>query len=141
MTTAFEEVRDALRTHGSGSAVVRETEQSREALRTRVRKLREQGVSYPEATAREQLRREAEARTEDTQRRAVHVAMTAQTERENQGEGEKWAKRANAPLLSRTPQPGDPYVIADEGRSSATRDRVSERLMAQYYGYRDDASA
>ncbi|MGV9238001.1 hypothetical protein [Streptomyces nigra] len=139
MTTAFERVRDALRTHGSGSASVQEPQEYREALRARVRKLREEGVSYPEATAREQLQREAQARTDAAQRRAVHDAMTAQTERENEGEGEKWAKRANAPLLSRTPQPGDPYVIPDEGRSSATRDRVSERLMAQYHGYRDNA--
>ncbi|MGI5443340.1 hypothetical protein ACQEV4_40200 [Streptomyces shenzhenensis] len=137
--TAFDEIRDALRTHTGGSAPITETAEYREALRTRVRKLRADGVSYPEATAREQLLREARERTETAQRRAVHDAMTAQTERENQGEGEKWAKRANAPLLSRTPQPGDPYVIADEGRSPQSRDRVSERLMAQYHGYRASA--
>jgi hypothetical protein len=74
--TAQEEVIARLRRHVAGSAPVHETKEYRERLRTRVRELRSQGVEYPEATARQELQRDAQRRAEQRQRREVHDAMT-----------------------------------------------------------------
>lgn len=76
MTTAQEEITERLQRYVAGSAPVRETDESRAELRKRVRELRSQGVQYPEATARTQLQREAQRRSEAEQRRDVHESMT-----------------------------------------------------------------
>ncbi|MGD6762237.1 hypothetical protein ACOKM5_25230 [Streptomyces sp. BH097] len=93
MTTAFEEIRDRLRQHAAGSAPVHETKEYREALRTRVRALRSQGVQYPEATAREQLQRESQRRSEAQQRREVHDAMMQRPDAE--AERDHWIAEAD----------------------------------------------
>lgn len=91
--TAQEEVFDRLRRHVAGSAPVRETQEYREAFRTRVRELRSQGVQYPEAAAREQLQRDAQRRSEAQQRREVHDAMTRRDDPE--AERDHWIAEAD----------------------------------------------
>lgn len=133
MTTAFEEVRDALRTHGAGSGVVSEPpKEYQAALHKRAQELRTLGVQYPEATARVQLQRESQARSEEAERRAAYEHMNATANAHAEAERQEWEKRAAKPLTSRTPQAGDPYVIPGD-HSAGNRDRVAEKLMAQYH--------
>lgn len=107
MTTAQEEITERLQRHVAGSAPVRETNEYRAALRTRVKELRSQGVQYPEATAREQLQRESQRRSEAEERRDVHESMThranaAQARDEWAGVADKTngADRTNALLMA-----------------------------------------
>ncbi|MEU9067344.1 hypothetical protein AB0D60_10695 [Streptomyces sp. NPDC048306] len=91
--TAQEEVIARLRRMTAGSAPVRETDEYRERLRTRVRELRSQGVQYPEAAAREQLQREAQKRSEQRQRREVHDALMHRPDAE--AERDHWIAEAD----------------------------------------------
>ncbi|AXL88703.1 hypothetical protein C4J65_10470 [Streptomyces sp. CB09001] len=101
-------------------------------VRTRARALANQGIPHPEATAREQIRREAQQSAETERRHQVFEAMSQSDEQDR--ERAKWEQRANRPLRADgLREPGEPYVMP--GRSgSARRDRTAERLMAQYWG-------
>ncbi|MFM9556208.1 hypothetical protein [Streptomyces caniscabiei] len=106
-------------------------EQHEQDVRTRARALANQGVPHPEATARQQIAREARESAERDRRQQVFEAMSQSAERERQRA--EWEQRANRPLRAdRAPEPGTPYV-SPEGQT-ARRDRVSERLMAQANG-------
>ncbi|MFM9461333.1 hypothetical protein ACKI1K_00600 [Streptomyces scabiei] len=106
-------------------------EQHERDVRTRARALANQGVPYPEATARRQIQREAREAAERERRDQVFEAMSKSSERDR--ERAKWEQRANRPVRAdRAPEPGTPYV-SPEGQL-ARRDRVSERLMAQANG-------
>ncbi|MEU3880762.1 hypothetical protein [Streptomyces californicus] len=102
------------------------------AVQKRTRMLAEQRVPHPEATAREQLRRELSASREERDRRRTHEAMMNTSRQEEQALGEEFATRAAKPLVSRTPQPG---TSVNEVAQIQSRDRVAEKLMAAYYGH------
>ncbi|WP_405860146.1 hypothetical protein OG407_20935 [Streptomyces sp. NBC_01515] len=99
------------------------------ALQKRTRELREQGVQYPEFAARTQLQRESRARKEAELRRTVHEHAAAVSR--DLSQAEMWEERANQPVVSRREiQPG---TSVNEVAQIQTRDRVSEKLMAQRY--------
>ncbi|GAQ68963.1 hypothetical protein T45_00683 [Streptomyces turgidiscabies] len=102
-------------------------------VRARARALASQNVPHPEATAREQIRREAQQSAETERRHQVFEAMSQSSERDR--ERAKWEARANRPLrANRAPEPGAPYVTPEGDGVGQRRDRTAERLMAQYHG-------
>ncbi|WP_326684394.1 hypothetical protein OHB31_18730 [Streptomyces microflavus] len=101
----------------------------RAALQKRVRELRSAGVQYPEITARTQLQRESQARSEAEQRRTVHEHAAAVSRDASQAA--VWESRAAKPVVPRGEIPAGTSV--NDHTYLANRDRVSERLMAQRY--------
>lgn len=112
----------------------------RAALQKRVRELRARDVPYAEATARAQLQREAQTRSEEEQRRALYQQMIddGRTERERKLKEAKEA--ASRPARARflpngRPAPGTTVndLIQDGSRNS-----MAEKLRVAYYGSWDD---
>ncbi|WP_445270552.1 hypothetical protein [Streptomyces sp. DSM 41634] len=99
------------------------------AVRKRTQELRSQGVPYAEHVARRQLRDEAQQRSEAEQRRQVHEQMRQQAAT---SEREKWERRASAPLVPKGAIP--PGTSVNDHSYITTRDRASEKLMAQANG-------
>ncbi|MCM1946395.1 hypothetical protein NC315_13550 [Streptomyces sp. G2] len=106
--------------------------QHEQAVRALTAKLRRDGVPYPEAAARRQLNAELLSANREKYSQSVTKAMHSANDPEQRRD--EWATRADKPV--RAPQAGDPYITADGGGVGYRRDRVGERLMAQFYGAR-----
>ncbi|MFD5650968.1 hypothetical protein [Streptomyces sp. NPDC127039] len=110
------------------------------AVQKRARELRSQGVSYPEATARQALQQEAQTRTETVERRAVYEQMVddGRTEKARKLKAAKEAASRPARVSygpNGRPAPGTTVndLIQDGSRNS-----MAEKLRVAYYGSWDD---
>lgn len=139
--TAFDEVVAGMRRQvGSANRPAEPPKEYRAQIAVRTQKLRAQGVPYPEAAAREQIRREDQAAAEAERRRAVYEQMAeqARTEREQKRQAavEAVSKPARVRYLPNgRPAPGTTIndVIQDTARSP-----IIEKLRVDYYGGWDD---